>query len=116
MKYTLLAVFMGWFFVGTFVGAVGEQVWLDEDEVNVANAILGFKVDQVATGGGLISMAHFGQHFLLKTLPRTTTFDYQFFHGNWEIVRFIVAGMFGGPMVFMAAREFFGAISGLWRR
>ena len=116
MRYTLLAIFVGWFFVGTLVGAIGEQIWIGEDEIGVANAILGFKVDQVASGGGLFTMARFSQHFLLTTLPRLSTFDYQFFHGGWEAVRIVMATVFGGPLVFLAAREFFGVVSGLWRR
>jgi hypothetical protein len=118
MSYKLLMLFSGWWLVGTFVGAIGEQIWLATDDVNVVNALLGFKVDQVATGagGGFFGMMRVGVAFLTTAVPRMALFDYQFLGGDWVVVRFLMVTMFGGPLIFIAAREFITAIQGVWRR
>jgi hypothetical protein len=116
MSYTLLAVTIGWFFVGAFIGAIGEQVWIGSNDVSVVNAMLGFKVDQVASGGGFFGMMRVGVAFLTTAVPRMALFDYQFLGGDWATVRFILVPVFGAPLIFIATLQFISAIQGIWRR
>jgi hypothetical protein len=116
MNYTLLVTAIGWYLIGMFIGAIGEQVWLGSGDVDITNAILGFKVDQVSSGGGFFGMMRIGIAFLTQAIPRLATFDYQFLSGDWVVVRFLLATLFGGPLVFLGAREFISAIQGIWRR
>ena len=116
MNYQLLAIFTGWWIVGVFIGGVGEQIWIGSDQVDIANAMLGFKIDQVAAGGGFFGMMRVGISFFTIAIPRMALFDYQFFQGDWNAMRFIMVIFFGGPLIFVGAREFLSSIMGIWRR
>lgn len=92
LMFTILAFF-------SLFGAIGDS---NLGEVSTLDAILGWHTDEVAQGAGFIGVVRVVTNFFTITLPRFITFNYSFMNDpSIQIVRVLLATMFGGTIVIL---------------
>ena len=104
MYFSILAIF-------TFWSNIGEAVFVSGTDGEVLNTILGFSVDSTSQGDGFIGTTRVALSYFTSTLPKWAKFNYSFLNSDGlQIVRWVLATIFGGTFVIMIAMSFIGIL------
>lgn len=91
---------------------IGTAVY--NEDMGVLNYALGFSIIRVGVPGGLASVAMIPYNFLTRTVPRLVLWDFSFFQGDLLIVRYALATVSIGFIIyisFMAVGTIIGVLN-----
>lgn len=95
------------FVLGTIISCVIEGVYVGAEQMNVLNELCGYTT--IGTGG-LMEIMKLGAGFLTHGLPKVLLWDYAFFEGPFEIIRWFfiplsIAVIWGMVQVFISVAQ-----------
>jgi hypothetical protein len=75
------------FILATAISLIIEGEYMGSDELNVINELTGF---QAMEAGGILSIPLMAVGFITHGLPKVLMWDYAFFSGGLEIIRWVL--------------------------
>tara|TARA_Y100000310_G_C20344844_1_gene651530 strand:- start:275 stop:637 length:363 start_codon:yes stop_codon:yes gene_type:complete len=103
------------YFVGTLLSLFFEGQYLGQDQVDIANQLLGFRIDQLA-GSGILAVPRMGLAIFTSALPKIILWDYAYWGGSWEIFRWLLVFTISFPVVIVLGFAFLSVTSQVFSR
>ncbi len=109
-KLMMFASFV--FLIGTLCCLFIEGEYFGTDEVSLANAMTGYEVVEVSSGGTW-SFAKSAGDFLIHGIPKIISWDYNFFEGGFFIFRIFFIMTLSVMVVWMIIQIFMTVAQGI---
>lgn len=109
-----LAFIMFVWAVGALLSLTLEQATLG-GQASLTQALTGYSVAELQ-GPGVLGIMKAGVGFLTTGLPKVVSWNYAFFSGDWQVVRWILIMTLSVPTLTLAAISFIAAAQGIFSR
>jgi len=115
VRFQLLAFFFFVYFILTILSYTIEGQYYGSSDVTLAEQLLGYNVAQMQ-GPGILTIPKVGASLITHAIPKTVMWDYAFFEGSWQLVRYFFLVVFSGPLIIVVGYESIIALQGVFSR
>ena len=116
LNFKTLSFLFGVFFFGNLLSLMVEAAYLGDSDVTLVNQLMGFNVSQLAGSSGILALPRIGVGVMTTALPKVISWDYAFFTGEWQLVRWLLFFLFSAPTVLVLAFTFMPSLMGVVSR
>ncbi len=111
-----MLMFIMWtFFWCSLVSMFIEGTWYGTDDVDLVNSLTGYSIMQIQDAG-FWAIPTIGWGFFTTGLPKVLLWDYPFFVGQTEMIRWGMVIVFTTAIIWAVSQSFIGAAGGMFRR
>ena len=104
------------FFGGNYLSHISEEAYLGAADVETLNQAMGQNVHELQGTGGTLAAMKSGVYVFTKAIPKALSWDYAYFEGDWEIVRWFLLTTVTGPFMIALSLLFMPILQGIWAR
>lgn len=92
-----------------------EGAWYGSTDIDLVDNLTGFSIMQIQDAG-FWAIPKAGVGFFTHGLPKVLLWDYAFFTGDFQIIRWGMVIIFTTALIWAVSQSFLGAVQGIFRR